>query len=49
MEFLAGYFSVLGGRVKAGMAQVFLKEPEPIARIIKFYSVDSKGIAKSVR
>ena len=45
---LARYLSIFGSGVKALMAQVLLEESKPIARIIKFYGVDSKAISQPV-
>ena len=45
---LPRYFSIFGGGVKAGMSQVLLEKPEPIAGIVQFHRMDGKGIPEFV-
>jgi len=46
--FLPGYLSVLGCRVEALVAQMLLKHPEPISRIIDFHRINSESVSQLV-
>ncbi|MBA7666494.1 hypothetical protein ES703_74575 [subsurface metagenome] len=43
--FFTGYLPILGSGVEALMAEVLLKQPEAISRVIELYGVNSKGVS----
>ncbi len=46
--FLTCDFPVFGSGVETGVPKVFLKKPQPVARIVQFYRMGGKGVAKAM-
>ena len=43
-----GYLAVSGSGVEAGMPEVFLKQPESVARVVDLYGMRGEGVSESV-